>query len=337
MTTDRTGLRGALEDYAGRLWYGAPKPTPWLALSALYRLLLGARWRRPGAAPGCPVIVVGNLTVGGTGKTPVVMALVRALQQAGHRVAVISRGYGGRVRCGPERVERDADPWRVGDEPALLASSLQAPVWIGRQRDQALAAALAQGAEVVVADDGLQHRALARSFEIVVVDGQRGFGNGRLLPAGPLRGPIERLKQADQLLVRAPRRLAGLPPGPEFTLEPLSLLALDGRRRAPDSLAGQTVTAVCGIAHPAQFKAQLEALGMRVDLRAFPDHYRFRAADLDGLSGPIVTTAKDAVKLRCLERLPGSIEVLEIEAMLPPELIAAVLAHVREFQGASEQ
>lgn len=325
-------MRGRLEQYAQRLWYGQPRPTPWVLLATLYRASLGSRWQRSGDRPPCPVIVVGNLTVGGTGKTPVVLALVHELQRAGLSVAVISRGYGGAVGRGPERVAREADPRHVGDEPALLAASLDSPVWVGRSRQRALAAALADGAQVVVSDDGLQHRGLARSFEIVVVDGRRGFGNGRLLPAGPLRCPPVRIEQADRVLVRAPRLASALPTGADFTLEAKALVNPEGQRRSPDSLSGQTVTAVCGIGHPEQFRAQLESLGMQVDLRAFPDHHDYRAPDLEGLSGPIVTTTKDWVKLRRLERLPAGLEALEVEARLPSELLTDVLGHVREFQ-----
>lgn len=333
LTTERSLVRQIIERYAQGLWYRARPARGWTMLSWLYAKALGSRWRRPDERPGCPVIVVGNLTVGGTGKTPVVLALVRHLLAAGLRPAVISRGYGGKLRGEPERVGSEADPDHVGDEPALIANSLSVPVWVGAHRRLALEAAQAAGADVVISDDGLQHRDLPRSFEIVVVDGARGFGNGQLLPAGPLRCPPERLAQVDAVLLRAPCSAANLPPGRAFKLEPVRLhdLATD-QDQAPVNLDGQTVTAVCGIGHPEQFAAQLEALGMRVRLRSFPDHHRYMAGDLERLRRPIVTTSKDAVKLRRLQPPPHGVQVLEVEAVLPAALLADLVSHVREFQ-----
>lgn len=326
-------MRRRLERFARRLWYGG-RPSPvWLGLSRLYRLGLGAKWGRPTERPPCPVIVVGNLTVGGTGKTPVVMALARSLLQAGLKPAIISRGYGGRPGRAVVRVRPGDDPGRVGDEPALMAASLDVPVWIARRRRLALEAALSAGAEVVIADDGLQHRDLARSLEIVVVDGGLGLGNSRLLPAGPLRCPVERLEQVDHVLLRAPCSAPDLPAGEVFELRPMALTGLHDRlRREPTSSSGQSVTAVCGIGHPEQFQALLERLGMRVELKAFSDHHRYRGSDLAGLARPIITTAKDAVKLRALEPIQTGVEVLEVEAALPVGLVDAVVGHVREFR-----
>jgi len=326
-------VRQLLERYFQGLWYGERSFRLWSPFSRLYRLGLGSGWRRPCERPPCPVIVVGNLTVGGTGKTPVVMAVARHLLRCGLKPAIISRGYGGSPGRCPARVDKDADPRRVGDEPALMAASVGVPVWVARRRRLALDAAHAAGADVVISDDGLQHRDLPRSFEIVVIDGQRGLGNGLLLPAGPLRCPVERLAQADGVLLRRPCSAADLPPGRVFELQALALSSLDGReRRAPTSRSGQAVTAVCGIGHPGQFAAQLKALGMRVELRAFPDHHRYRRADLAGLAEPIITTAKDAVKLRRLTPLPSGVEVLEVEARLPDALVDELVSHVREFQ-----
>lgn len=326
-------MRRRLECYAKQLWTTQRPPLLWRGLSRVYRHALGSHWKRPAERPPCPVIVVGNLTVGGTGKTPVVMALARHLLGAGLQPAIISRGYRGRPGRAVRRVEPGDDPQLVGDEPALIAASLDVPVWIARRRRLALNAALEHGADVVIADDGLQHRDLPRSFEIVVIDGQRGLGNGWLLPAGPLRGPPERLGQAERILIKAPVTARDLPSGSVFELRPLALAALaDGRRGPPDGLAGRAVSALCGIGHPAQFVSLLEALGMRVDLHAFPDHHAYRLVDLDGIDEPIVTTAKDAVKLRALGSLPVSIEVLEVEAALPAELVAGVVDHVRKFR-----
>lgn len=325
-------MRGALERYAQRLWYFQRKPgVLWRILSGLHRLLLGERWRRPKQNPPGPVVVVGNLTAGGTGKTPVVAALVDRLRAEGLKPAILSRGYGGRSGRRARLVGADADPFEVGDEPVMLASLTGCPVWVCRRRKLALDAALAAGADVVVADDGLQHAALPRSFEIAVIDGERGLGNGWLLPAGPLRSPKARLEEVDRVLVRGPVR-SDDGCGEPFELQATGLVALDGTgRRAADSLSNRAVSAVCGIGHPEQFARQLESLGMRVRLFRFPDHHRYRRADLEEIPRPVVTTAKDAVKLRRLDGLSGDIHVLELRAVLPATVTESVLDHVREF------
>ncbi|MFP4276349.1 MAG: tetraacyldisaccharide 4'-kinase [Wenzhouxiangella sp.] len=334
-------MRARLERYANRLWYQTARPAwPWRMLSALHQALLGGRWQRPAGWPPVPVIVVGNLAVGGCGKTPTVIALARHLAAAGLRAGIISRGYrrrgGGRH---PIPVGPDSDPDRCGDEPVLLAQGTGLPVWVGRDRAAALNAAVTAGVEVVLADDGLQHSGLARSFEIALVDARRRFGNGRLLPAGPLRQPAERLAQVDAVLYRTPADGLDSLDGPTidptrcFHLQAEALLRLsDGERLAPDALAGQAVSALCGIADPDQFGATLQALGQRPVVHAFPDHHRFAQADLDGIPEPIVTTAKDAVKLRRLARLPEALHVLEVSAILPAGLLQAVDAHVQQFQ-----
>ncbi|TVS12307.1 MAG: tetraacyldisaccharide 4'-kinase [Wenzhouxiangella sp.] len=326
-------MRRALERYARRLWYGSAEPGPaWRLAAGLHRAALGRRWQRPAERPSRPVVLVGNLTVGGSGKTPVVMALARLLTARGLRVAIISRGYGGRRTSRPRRVNSADDPRQVGDEPAMMAGSSEVPVWIGVDRRRVFEAAVAAGAEVVLSDDGLQHRALPRSFEIVVIDGERGLGNGFLLPAGPLRSPPERMAQADAVVVRGPCDGPSLP-GQVFELEASALVELNGSdRRGPDGLAGRQVSAVCGIGNPDQFAAQLGRLGMRVELFAFPDHHVYRAGDLDGIPGPVVTTAKDAVKLRTLGSLPERVWVLEVQARLPQPLVDSVLTHVGQFR-----
>ncbi len=326
----RERVRGLIERRLNALWYGSGDPPLLLrGMSRLYRLALGRRWHRPAARPPIPVIVVGNLTAGGTGKTPVVIALARHLAGLGQPVAVISRGYGAAAARVVIRVDADSDPARSGDEPVLIARRAQVPVYVARRRDAALARAVAEGARIVISDDGLQHARLARSLELCVVDGQRGLGNGWLLPAGPLRQPVERLEAVDQVLIKG----AGWtrPGGLQFELVPEALQRLDGgRSRPPEALSGQAVDALCAIANPRAFAATLEQLGMQTRLHAFPDHHAFRVDDLRGLAGPIVTTAKDAVKL---ERLSTgqAIDVLHVGARLPDPVIGQVERHVREF------
>jgi tetraacyldisaccharide 4'-kinase len=324
-------MRAVLERKLNQIWYGPERPGAGLVmLSALHRRVLGRRWRHPTSRPDQPVIVVGNLTVGGGGKTPVVIALARHLHSTGHRVAVISRGYGGRRHARPIRVGPDSHPADCGDEPVLIARSVEVPVWICVDRAEALAAACANGAEVVIADDGLQHRGLARSLEICVIDGQRGLGNGRLLPAGPLRQPAARMAEVDQVLVKG----AGFeaPDALRYELVAEALTRLDGSDPLPPAhWAGQVVDAVCGIANPASFFASLEALGLELRRHPWPDHHRFSTADFARLAGPVVVTAKDAVKLRDLPIEPR-LRVLTVRAELPAALLRRVEQHLLDFQ-----
>ena len=288
--------RARLEAWLTRRWYGR-RPVWWLLpLSALY--LLATTLRRMftrGVRVGVPVVVVGNVTVGGSGKTPVTLALVEALREHGWMPGVVSRGYGARVPG--VRVLRDGDSAdAVGDEPALMARH-GAPVAIGADRVAAARALLAArpDVDVLVADDGLQHYRLARDVEVVVVDASRGFGNGALLPAGPLRERVARVARADVALSAA-KDAQG------YTRYALRLgdaqpLAGDAAPRPLASFRGGRVNAVAGIGDPRRFFNQLVRLGIFVNPRPFPDHHRFTAADLafdDGL--PVLMTEKDAVK-----------------------------------------
>lgn len=324
-------MRLRIERYANRLWYQTRRPPwPWRLLAAVHAGLFQSRWQRPAAPPAVPVLVVGNLAVGGSGKTPVVIALARYLADLGIQVGVISRGYGTRRRT-VRRVEADSDPYVHGDEPVLLAARTGRPVWVARDRRAALDAALAAGVKVVIADDGLQHRRLPRSFEIVLIDGQRGFGNGWLLPAGPLRQPVSRLQSVDAILHRGRPGTPELP-GRRFDLRPKGLVRLaDGARLDPLSLANRPVSAVCGIANPDQFVQMLESLAMKPVVHAFPDHHPFSPSELEGLARPIVTTAKDAVKLQRIAVAMDEIYVLEVSASLPVELLRTVAEHVQQF------
>jgi tetraacyldisaccharide 4'-kinase len=285
-----------------RIWYeGAPVPW-WLAgLVPLYRALRAAHrapyrlgWRKP-ARVDVPVIVVGNLTAGGSGKTPLVIALVDALRGRGHKPGVVSRGYGGTQRD-PLLLDDVPLPEQVGDEPCLIRRRTGAPVAVGRDRARAAALLRARGVDVVIADDGLQHPALARDVEICVIDGQRRFGNGRLLPAGPLREPLSRL---DDIPLRVCN--GGAPQAGETSMRLVGDVAVPVARTAAtrplESFAGQRVHAVAAIGNPDRFFSGLRAHGIEVTPHAFPDHHAFVAGDLafgDGL--PVLMTEKDAVK-----------------------------------------
>ncbi len=265
------------------------------AVVALRRVAYRRGWRASLDA-GAPVVVIGNITVGGAGKTPITGWLAEKLMSAGHRPAVVSRGYAGRRQIAPVRVEPDSDPVEVGDEPVMLALQTGCPVWVCVDRARAARRAAAEGAEVVLSDDGLQHYRMARDLEFCVVDGVRGLGNGRLLPAGPLREPAARLDEVDEVLVQGP---PGDFRGLGFELRIDHALRLTGSGRRPlKEFAGQKVLALAGVGAPARFYAALEDMGLVVEPIPVPDH---GVAPLDSLLArrwPVVMTAKDAVKYR---------------------------------------
>ncbi len=297
----------ALADTLQASWYGtrgAPLwtcPLAWLygSLTALRRALYRIGWLRS-TRLAVPVVVVGNLTVGGTGKTPLTLALVEALTARGWRPGVVSRGYGGTQRE-PALLDEQPDPARFGDEPCLIRAS-GVPVAVGRDRPAAAALLLRAGCNVVIADDGLQHYALARDVEICVIDGARRFGNGRLLPAGPLREPLSRLRRVDFRICNGAAgegeyamRLAG---GMAVSLS-------DGVVRPLASFAGSPVHAVAAIGHPGRFFDSLRAQGLDVVGHPFADHHAFVPEDLAIVGdAPLLMTDKDAIKCQRFAR-PG--------------------------------
>ena len=297
------------------LWYGDGAVAVLLQpLAGLYGVAVGARrsayahgWLRSQTV-GKPVIVVGNLTVGGTGKTPLVAWLAAQLRAQELKVGIVSRGYG-RSGGALSHVQPEAD-WRtVGDEPLLLSRVTGCPTVVAVDRVAGARALVEQGVDIVLADDGLQHLRLARDCEIVVVDGVRGLGNGRLLPAGPLREPAARLGTADAVVFNgAPDhpsvmivRPALQSPAVEMTLAPGDARSVsnDATTRQLESFRGQTVHAVAGIGHPPRFFRSLQARGIEIIAHAFADHHPFEPADLEFGDGvPVLMTAKDAVKCR---------------------------------------
>ena len=291
------------------LWYGshplsiALAPLGWLFgwVAAVRRRAYRAGLLRSTKMP-VPVIVVGNITVGGTGKTPVVIWLVEMLRRAGQRPGVVSRGYGGAATTWPQTVDADSDPSMVGDEPVLIARRTACPVVVGPQRVQAARKLLADhDCDVIVSDDGLQHYALARDFEIAVIDGARRLGNGRCLPAGPLRERPVRLQTVDVVLVN------GEGPVGECTFRlsgdrAISLLDPNISRNL-DQWRGGTVHGVAGIGNPDRFFAYLRVRGLTVVEHPFPDHHRFHEEELQfGDDLPVIMTEKDAVKCRSFAR-----------------------------------
>lgn len=303
-------------------------PLAWLfgAVAGLRRAAYARGWLRQERL-AVPVVVVGNLIVGGAGKTPLTLHLVEALRRAGKHPGIISRGYGG---AGEVRgVSAASDPRRVGDEPVLLAARSGVPVFVGRRRAEAGRALLAAHPEidVLVCDDGLQHYALARDVEIVVSD-RRGLGNGRLLPAGPLREPRSRLESVDALVVHAGGE--ALRQGAfTMTLRPGDFYALQdpARRAGPADWAGRRLHAMAGIGHPERFFATLRALGLAFAEHPFPDHHAYAADDFSFVGdGVLLMTEKDAVKCRPFYR--GDAWVLPVTADVSPALMALVLEKI---------
>lgn len=288
-----------------RIWYqGEPAPLSWRLLARLYGAVTALRrhayrrgWLRSYRLEK-PVVVVGNISVGGTGKTPLTVALIQALAARGLRAGVVSRGYGGSER-GPLLVAADSRAAQVGDEPLLIHHLSGAPVAIGRDRVAAARLLLDSTAlDVILADDGLQHYRLGRKVEICVIDGARRFGNRRLLPAGPLREPLSRLDSVDFRVCNG-----GLAHADEVSLH----LREDGARRllAPaervplEQFAQRRVHAVAGIGNPQRFFDSLRACRIEVVAHAFADHHLFTPQDLAfGDELPVLMTEKDAVKCR---------------------------------------
>jgi len=285
-----------------------------------------------------PVVVVGNITVGGSGKTPLVIYLAKALRARGHTPGIISRGYAASAAdSSPREVEPGSSPATHGDEPVLIRQRTGCPVFICPQRATAGRALLQAHpqADVIISDDGLQHLALARDFEIAVFDG-RGSGNGYLLPAGPLREGTSRLKSVDAVVAQG---AAEISPG----VLPMRLEFADFHNLANPAIScpsglfaqrhGATVAAVAGIGNPARFFAQLRSLGLTVLEHPFPDHHPYRAADLAAIDNQfILMTEKDALK--CQAFGDARIWVAPVDAVVDDSLVESILEKVFGSQAA---
>ncbi|WP_435999085.1 MULTISPECIES: tetraacyldisaccharide 4'-kinase [unclassified Pseudoxanthomonas] len=287
-------------------WFGDGTVPLWArALAAVYGALVAARARLYGLGVlrrhrvGVPVIVVGNITAGGTGKTPLTIALVERLRAAGFKPGVASRGYG-RDDDGQARwVDAATPPADGGDEPVLIARHTGTRVRVDRDRVAAARALVAAGCDLVICDDGLQHYRLQRDVEIEVIDGARRYGNGRLMPAGPLREPVERAAACAFRVVNLPDAQADAAFGEwPMHLQADDALPLRGGRPKPlSAFVGQRVHAVAGIGNPGRFFAMLRAKGLGVVPHAFADHHSYQAEDFSfGSELPVLMTEKDAVK-----------------------------------------
>ncbi len=273
-----------------------------------------------------PLIVVGNISIGGSGKTPLVIAIVEYLQQQGLNIGVVSRGYGGKYRSGNLVVSNATDASICGDEPSLIKQTTDAIMVVNKNRTQAVKKVIELGAEVVISDDGLQHYAMGRDVEIAVIDSSCNLGNGYLLPSGTLREPLSRLKTVDMVVYH--KRLWQGPAHSkllteksykyEMVLEVVKFVNVKTKQSLDSgefvSKYGQ-VYAVCGIAQPDDFFAQLSALGLSLETKSYADHYRFRVQDFAVKEDkPILMTAKDCVK--CSSFATEQMWYLQVKAKL---------------------
>lgn len=321
-----------------RLWYGN-KPNKFLTwllwpLSCIYQVV--TKIRR--CILKCffaeqfpvPIIVVGNLTLGGVGKTPLVIALAKALTAKGLRVGIVSRGYGATVKQFPHEVLIQDSAELVGDEPLLLAKKTSCPVVIAPARNQAVHYLLAQHqSQIIISDDGLQHYRMGRALEIVVIDGMRGLGNGLCFPAGPLRENEKRLRQCDFIVINnnAVVHEEKWPSSYKMGLEAGELTHLiTGEILNLQSLV-EPVAAVAGIGHPQRFFCTLESLGIPFHAYSFPDHHRFQEKELQLREKIVLMTEKDAVKCQALAVAENHWYFLPIQAKLTDSFWQALWSH----------
>lgn len=341
-------MRARLEQWLTGIWY-ADKQPPWLLrqLETVYRRARPTATRNTEGLTRVPVVVVGNITVGGTGKTPLVVALCKQLQAAGFRPAVISRGYG-RKRKGLHIVQTNDEPLICGDESLLIKRETGVPVVLAEDRRVAITALDEQEIDIIIADDGLQNTHLNRDFEICLIDGERRLGNGHLLPAGPLREPATRLATVDCLVINgSPDQLQdflsdnadlGLQASDaviSMALIPSKLEALEAGATEKSgeniqSWQGKKVHAVAAIGNPGRFCKTLKTLGMQPLLHAFPDHHQYRVEDFSQMQDlPIIMTAKDAIK--CTGLGLDNAWVLSVEAEINAEAWSGLIDDISQL------
>lgn len=308
-------------------------PASWLfgVLAALRRALYRSSLLKSSRLP-VPVVVIGNISVGGTGKTPLTLHLAQQLTNAGHHPVIVSRGFGGNASL--QQVTEGSTAEQTGDEPLLMARRNICPVWVGRDRSAAARAALKScpQCDVVLCDDGMQHYRLQRDMEICVVDGARRFGNGHLLPAGPMREPLSRLKTVDAVVVNG-----GQASGGEYAMQLCGELFFNlkhpEKTALPRDFAGLRLHAVAGIGNPKRFFDHLKTLGLSAIPHPFPDHHPYQPGDLayDNCDA-LLLTEKDAVK--CAAFADDKFWVLrvdaKIESALTDQLLRKIATHGRK-------
>jgi tetraacyldisaccharide 4'-kinase len=330
----------SVAELLNRIWYGN-SPLRWALwpVSALYLALARARraayrrgWR-PTVEAAVPVIVVGNVSVGGTGKTPFVIWLAEQLKQRGRTVGIVTRGYRGKGTVWPRAVTATSDPREVGDEPVLLARRTGCPVVAGPDRVACVEALLARSrVDVVLSDDGLQHYRLGRAFEIAVVDGARGMGNGLCLPAGPLREPPSRLQEVDATVVNG----RGWGHAGVFRAEAVVTRVYqlkDGSLRSLDTFLKEPVHAVAGIGNPQRFFDLLRDAGLDVEAHPLEDHAEITLDDLTfDEPGAVLITEKDAVK--CEHLKPNGVWCVVVDLQFDADSTARLMRLVLRDLGA---
>lgn len=290
-----------LERWILKSWYGQFKWTyVFWPLMLLYRYIVTKKRRdfiktRSQSQSQIPVVIVGNITVGGTGKTPIVQSLVRFLQLNGYKPGIITRGYGGDLKAFPHEIKPTDTSSLVGDEPYMLSHTLNVPVVVDPKRINALNAISKMNVDVVISDDGMQHYELPRDIELCVLDGERGLGNEYMLPVGPLREPIDRLDAVDFILKSGKELTQGA-----FVIAPVAWVNVkSGMRVSLESFTPPSpCTAIAGIGNPDKFFNTLNDLGVQCKAVAFPDHCAYSEEDFRNLSGCILMTEKDAVKIK---------------------------------------
>jgi tetraacyldisaccharide 4'-kinase len=328
-------------EWLQRRWYSASAPWLLRPLSWIFQLLVGVRRQLyslgvfSSGHPGVPVIVIGNISVGGTGKTPLTLWLANQLSAKGLKVGIAMRGYGGSMRHA-RMVAPDADPRKFGDEPVLLARRAGCPVCVAAKRLDAARELVANGCQLILCDDGLQHLALRRDLEIAVVDAARGLGNGWMLPAGPLREPASRIGKAGLVVlngIQSPQLDASPERTVRMVLEPEMVQALSGERQLRlDDLRASPVHAYAAIGNPERFFAMLRARGIEVTAHPFADHHPYVAGDFaTGDEYPILMTEKDAVKCTRIADgrmwyVPVSARIAEADAARLLGVVGAVVA-----------
>ena len=319
-------MRSETEFKLNQIWYGG-KAVPWWlrALIPVYKAgnRLDKWWKlrqRPDDLGSAFIIVVGNITVGGSGKTPLVIRLCHLLRQAGFTPGVISRGYG-RKKRDLRLVSPASDPGVVGDEPLLIAQRAGVPVIVAPDRCEAARTLLKQGINVIISDDGLQHYRLPRNVDICVIDGTRGFGNGLLIPAGPLREPVERLAAFHDIIVNGETEVVpdGMPVTPMVLVAGLLRSMDSGQSWRLAQFAGCKANAVAGLGNPGRFFDLLRHARINLTEHVFPDHHVFSASDFANMDAslPILMTEKDAVKCKGLGL--KNAWCLSVDAVLPSE------------------
>ena len=319
------------------IWYGDEPVPAWLnGLVPLYQLAIriDKQWKSRNKCTdlaGTCIVVVGNITAGGSGKTPLVIRLCRIFTEAGLTPGVISRGYGRKER-GLRLVSPASHPDVVGDEPLLIARRTGVPVIVAANRCDAARSLLKKKINVIISDDGLQHHRLPRSVEICVIDGNRGFGNGRLMPAGPLREPPRSLSSFDHVIINGESDCVPADIDAQYmSLAPGLLKSLAGGEAwRLSQFTGCTVNAVAGIGNPDRFFSLLQNSGIKVIEHAFPDHHAYSEEDFAAMDKdlPIMMTEKDAVK--CTGLGLENAWFLTVDALLPQQWEAALVQQVLE-------